>query len=393
MASERFSAELQLLLACARLEMTASDRDAAAAAIARGADWSLLVALARGHGLLPLVHKHVAAEAIDAALVPAAVRRQLSRGATTTARRNMILSREVVDVVRDLEGAGIPVATLKGPVCAQQLYGSIGLRRIGDLDFLCDRARIPDAVERFYARGYLPASGGRAAPIAELRTMHHVTLRHERARINVELHFQLFNWAGVPRVEMSDLSSRLSRVPFFGIDVLTLEAEDLLTYLCIHGAGHAWVRLEWLCGVAELVRADRVRAWSRVMGWAAAMGADRRIALAGMLVRELLGSPAFAPEVREDGGARVAAARIVSRFARAPLAPLRQPEVLALALRLDRSFGGRVARLWDMCFRPKPRDIATIPLPRGLWPLYLLLRPLRLVVEHLRPSAGRASAS
>ena len=52
-------AELDLLLACARVQMLERDRDRARTAIAKGIDWTRVVTLADAHGLLPLLHAQV----------------------------------------------------------------------------------------------------------------------------------------------------------------------------------------------------------------------------------------------------------------------------------------------------------------------------------------------
>ena len=71
--------------------------------------------------------------------------------------------------------------------------------------------------------------------------------------------------------------------------MVSLSPEDLLPVLCMHGAKHLWRRLEWICGVAELVRTRSGMNWERVMEQAHNLGNKRRLFIGLLLASALLG--------------------------------------------------------------------------------------------------------
>jgi hypothetical protein len=372
--------EVAALLACARLQLRPEDAARLEAAVARGIQWDRVVELAHLHGLAPLLHRHAVSGALP---IPPAHLPILQSLVDANARRALRISGELIAIVDACADAGLPIASLKGPVLAEQLYGNLSLRQSRDLDLLVRHADLQRLVGLLHARGYVSSSGDAAEPDnVTTQDLHHVSLRHPQRRVRIEVHYWLLRPRGRRVHGFDDIASRLQPVMFLGRQVQALAGEDLLTYLCEHGAEHAWCRLEWLVGIAELGRhVDAERAAESA--FAQDLGSTKRIRAASDLASLLLDSSAHHPN------RRFAATRIVTNRLRSE--PARVIETSAerffYGLLTDPSATAVARRHWTMVLAPSIGDRRAMPLPRWLMPLHWALRPFRLIARQIRRKA------
>jgi hypothetical protein len=370
-------------VACARLRLEPDDLARVHAAVRTGVDWARVLELAKVHGLLPLLHRHVAGRALS---LPPSADAALREQALITAGLSLQLASDLLALLRLGAEHGITVVPLKGPVLAQQVYGSVTLRRIDDLDLLLSERDLMRFVRLLNARGYQPAS--RSSPVGDdfdRENSHHVSVVDPRRRITVELHHCLLRPRARNRWSLEMIAPRLEQMQFMGYPVSVLTSEDLLVYLCEHGAEHTWCRLEWLVAVAELVRKGHVRDWTRVRRWANELGTTRRVNAALLLADELLGagSPA-GPATSERAGRAANRAIVLRRLLTDPLRTIESPpERFGYLFLTDRTIAARLRRCWTTLLTPSRADTQAFPLPRPLFPLYGVLRPVRLLARRL----------
>jgi hypothetical protein len=173
-------------------------------------------------------------------------------------------------------------------------------------------------------------------------------------------------------------------MPFMGRTVLAFTPEDLLVYLCEHGAEHSWIRLEWLVAVAELVRSGQVGDWERVTRWARELGTTRRVRAALLLANELCGVDVSAASVGHDRSAHAANEIVVGRLLADPFRSLETPaERFRYLFLTDPTPVARLRRCWTTALTPSAADVEALPLPKALFPLYGAVRPIRLAVRRL----------
>jgi hypothetical protein len=358
--------------------MRAADTERAAAT-AHGVEWNHIIALASAHGLLPLLFDHAAAGHVP---VPAEPFELLRARANANARRSLALAVELAEVLRTCARSGIAVLPLKGPVLAQQIYGSVGLRQIRDLDLLFRESDVAAAVRLLEARGYRMAP-----PPAEWarRGTHHLSGLHPERQIRIEVHHRLLMPRGARQWTLEAFEGRLDTTDFMGIAVATMRPVELFLYLCEHGANHSWSRLEWLVTLTEVAR-RHIDDWDEVWTAAAEWAALRRVRAALELADELLGqtagsgSEAGVGSAPADAWIRAANSAVVRRLARDPLRVVATPlESLAYQARTDATPGSRVRRAWRTLMVPTAEDAVMFNLPQRLWRLYYILRPFRLL--------------
>ena len=315
--------------------------------------------------------------------------------AEAVVRRNLRLTQELLAVQGQLETAGIFAVPFKGPMLAVQLYGNLALRQYHDLDFLIRPGDIGRAAEVLIARGYRPPAllttpcGARL-----LETQRHYRFTRDDGVI-VEVHWDLAPSHFPFPIDPDRVRSRVEFLPLGGRLVPTFARDDLLLLLCAHGAKHGWVRLSWIRDVAQLVRLETNSDWTAIVADAHRRGALRTLLLALLLAAELCDAPvpqAVIRRARSDATVCSLAGEVRARLA---ANPPREPagwELRRFQFRVRDRWRDRLRMLGVLIFIPGPGDWELVRLPERLYPLYYVLRPLRLLVKYLvRPVAKYAT--
>lgn len=372
-----------LLLACASTHPPPAERLQALLA-AQPLDWGRFLALARPHGLLPLAFRHLSA--VGPNTIPLAVRRQLSHHAHSTALENLRLTAQLLSLLDLLAGRGIPAVPLKGPALAASLYGDPALRPCRDLDLLLRPQDLPAAAACLARLGYArrPPPLSPAGERLFARTQCNFTFWHPGGDI-VELHWDLSLPDFPAPLRPAQIWARHGWVTLAGRQVPILAAEDLLLFLCTHGAKHRWTRLAWLCDLARLLAAHPELPWPEIEARARQAGAQRLLALGLLLAARLLDAPAPAAlldRARADRTLLVLAAEVERGLLRLPRQDLDPLYAQWFHWRVRERWPEKWRVLWAAAFTPRLADFEFWHLPDAWSALYYVLRPIRLLFKY-----------
>ena len=257
---------------------------------AEAVDWDALVHLAAFHRVAPLLYKSLRDAGPEAA--PNSAVTDLEAYVRSASSRGLLLTGELLRLLKRWEAAGIRAIPFKGPALAASLYGDPALRHFDDLDVLVREADCAAAKEVVLALGYQPR---RQNPYQQVFTL----LRGE-VEINIEVHW---DFKLVPEVHPYDPHlaaawTRCETISLGGHPALAFGPPDKLLYLCVHGSRHLWFRLQWICDVAQLLRTCPTLDWDRLMAQAKASGGQRMLFLGLSLAHDLLGAP-LPPKIEE----------------------------------------------------------------------------------------------
>lgn len=379
--------ELEVLLCCARRELDGRSLEVLRRHLASSLPWQSLRAAADQHRLTPLLHHHIANSAHDAA--PPGLLRELRDAFATNAHRSLQQTAELRNLVETFSAAGIRTVPYKGPLLAQQLYGSIALRQMGDLDVLVSARDARAARELLVEHGYQSPLANAGIPDDVLFSSDcNLVLVDPARRLIVELHWAFAAGRYAFPLSFNDAWNRSAAVQFAGIEVRAFSSDDLLLILCFHGARHMWERIEWIAGVAELLRSHTFD-WDAVTARAAQLGCRRALMLGLLLAATLLGGPVPADVLRRDRrDVERLAAVVWSSFVEqtTQLAHNRGRPFHQFQLDVQDDVRRRIRYLWHAALDPSKDEYLSIPLPRGMRGLYPLLRPIRLAGRYARPS-------
>ncbi len=274
---------------CARIHPDAATAARIRVLVGEDLDWERLLDAAPLHGIEPLLYWSLNTTCPEA--VPKAVLRRLRRHFYANAGRTLFLTGELLKLLQALQAHGIPAIPFKGPTLAAAAYGNLALRQAGDLDILIHQRDLTRAEDLFTGNGYRrrAAPAGLRKAILQKAVLWEADFVHD-AGSAIDLHWGLLPKYFAFPVSLERCWARCQAVTLSGAIVATLAPEDLLLFLCLHGAKHHWERLQWVCDIAGLVRAYPGLAWDRLMDEAAAIGARRMLLLGLFLAADLLGA-------------------------------------------------------------------------------------------------------
>jgi len=365
--------------------------------------WDCLLAMAEAHGMRPLLYRFLSSAEgnVGRTLVcpqpgqtkvrptfPDYVTAMLREFTQQNLKKNLRMSGELIHLLRLFAGQGVDVIPFKGPTLAALAYGDLGLREFGDLDLLIAKPDFMKAQELLIARGYQPEillNARQAAAFAEACNV--MAFWHAEKEISVEAH-----WGLSPKyLPFSPDFERLRRrmVPSHpgGQTVMTLSPEDLLVYLCAHGAKHAWERLIWIADVGALIHGHSNLDWGGVHDLAVEQRCERVLSLGLRLARDVAGValPARMEEfVRSDAESEKLAAKVTYRLFLDPDSSRGLGPQTLFIFKCQRRWADKIRSFARLMTTSSSADWISFPSLRRFPGLYPLLRPLRLMIKMVR---------
>jgi hypothetical protein len=355
---------------------------------AQEVDWSKVIALARVHGLTPILYCRLSG-CTD--LVPDATWRELRANYERNARQALHLTHLLYEILDCFESQGIEALPCKGPVLAETLYQNVALRQFSDLDILVrpgDVLRAKAALEKL---GYTSALALTSAQHkAYLDSGYEYSFDKGDVKSVVELQWRILPRFYAVDFDTKNLLARSTYATVAGKRVRTLRAENLFLVLCVHAAKHVWERLAWTRDVAELVDSQVVD-WNHVTREAQRLGVGRIVGITLALARDLFGAripPAMEPVLTGDRAIVPLAAQIRQGILSARESDTESVGYFRLMLRLRERWLDRMAFIARLTFTPSVGEWSSVRLPSPLFPLYRVVRMGRL----LRRLTGRLDA-
>jgi hypothetical protein len=385
--AKAYSPEAELLLCCARTSKDSETASRMTALLREDIDWLRVLELARKHRMMPLLYWHLGVGAFEA--IPTHFSEELRSSFHQNSLRNLQLTGELLRITRTFEAHTIPIVPYKGPVLAAMAYENLALREFNDLDILVHKQDVARARDLLISMGYRQQNRlAKAQEAAFLKTQREYVFARKDGTV-VELH-----WAVMPRIlsfelEPEDLWDRVSSITLGGDTVSTFSPDDTLLFLCAHGSKHFWYRLAWICDVAELIRVTETIDWERLTEHAGRLGAQRMLFLGLLLANDLIGSP-----LPQGVTEKIQSDRVVKSLATQVQGWLFQEsgkssDIFAKDLaeessfhpfrvRIRERFRDKVLYSTRTALTPTPEDWEFLTLPQPLFPLYYVLRPLRI---------------
>jgi hypothetical protein len=375
----------ELLLRASRLGTDAANTDRIEWLRNQGIDWDRLLSKAERHGVTPLLHRTLATNFAES--LPQAACARLSDRFRQNAHRNLCLTRQLLTILKLCESNGLLLVPFKGITLAVLAYGDLSLRQCGDLDLLLPRSDYRKARDLLVSLQYRPRLN--LSPRQEenyLDETGEFVFDKDAPETSIDLHTEL-----LPRYFAFTLNPlcrphEMQRLSLGGATISTMASEDLLLYLCVHGAKHWWEFLGWICDVAELIRARADLNWERVLRTSRQFRSERMLNLGLVLAHDLLGAPVpasiYSP-AKDDPLVELLALQVTRGFCRPDHRCLNGWEGFVFHTRVRDRFWDKVRYpLLSAAIQPRLADREFLQLPRQLSFLYYFIRPLRLAAKY-----------
>jgi Uncharacterised nucleotidyltransferase len=376
--------EKKLLVCCARMKLQPRLLDAVRELAARPLDWDFLLREAADNSTTPLLARHLLDYARDE--IEAARDKALREALRATTVRCLALNAQLIRLTEAFRARGLLAIPYKGPVLAAQAYGDVTLREFGDLDIVLRHRDIAKANEIMVGLGFRPRFPSTVSPrgISSIVPGEY-NYQGELGRVAVDLHTDRTLRHFPRRPDLDELAERLVPVDVGGHSVSTFAPEDQLPILCIHGAKDFWQRIIWIVDIAELIRSQAQLDWDAVMRSAEALKAQRMLRLGLALAVGLLELP-LPNEIRVRLQRDPLASSVASEIVQVHLSRRAASRSAARRFQFRRQMlEGRFAGLRysvRLAIAPAEEDWLMMRLPRPLAPLYVALRPLRLLSKY-----------
>ena len=351
--------------------------------VRRPLKWDFLLRTARLHGMLPLLDHHL--RSVPPEWVPESAARLLLDHHKSNTWRSILLSRSLIQVLKLLEEAGIQAIPIKGPLLAFSLYGDLTRRALSDLDLLVQPHQMQQVQSLLSASGYRLRKDESPLP----NRFHESFFDQEGFRI--EVHWSLLEPDLRTGLGPLNFWDRLVRRRFLGTTLQTLSNEDHLIMVAIHGRRYNWYGIRWICDAARL--ASRVELdWSRVFRPVVGSATKESILLALFLSHNLLGAslpPEVQRKIRTTARIQSLGLQVAKLLACDSDSISRDVRSLVMDCQKRSSLPRRASLLITRITKPKAVDLQAVRLPYALFPLYVPIRLLRLLLKYT--GAARSS--
>ena len=376
--------EKELLACCARTRIDPASTKKIVALLNENLDWAYVLDQAEENSVIPLLGRQL--QALPVGAVPPLVLERLKDACRANTIRCLFLTAELTKIFDLFHSRGIRAIAYKGPALAMQAYGDMTLRQFEDLDIIVRQGDLPRANEVMLGLGYLPrfdwiVSSGVPSSIIPGE----YNYRDEKRRIMVELHTEL-TLRHFPEVaNLEDFSSRLTLVKLNDREIYTFSVEDALIILSLHGTKDFWERLSWITDISELIQRHPNLDWSVTLERANVLQTERMLHVALLLAINLMNTP-----LPEEILHRLRSDRTANELASEVWAALMRRNYISLNAKGRFNFRRRMLpgtlHGWRYAVRlsvvPAEEDYEMIRLPAILSPLYIALRPLRLLRKY-----------
>jgi hypothetical protein len=356
--------ESEFLIAATRF-FVGSSAEADLDELEQAVDWITFIPLAIRHGVLGMLPKPPGRE----------FREQV--------REQFALTAELLRLLPLFEAQRLPVVPLKGPVLATTIYGDVGVRASSDLDLLIHKQDVRRTHDLLLSEGYrlhsiLPWPGDLRNKESEL------SFEREDGGVRVDLHWSLIPEYLPQPVNEERLWTNLQPTQLGGREVMSLGDEDLLLFLCCHGAKHLWERLSWICDTAKFIQVRPDLDWDRVMRSASEQHCTRFLLLGLAVAENMLGGavPKAILELAHRDEIVQSRTRLVSArlFSGAP-SPPPGTEQVRFNLPLIETIQGRIRYIHGMILAPTAAEFRVLQVPVFLYGIYYPFRAVRLCLK------------
>jgi hypothetical protein len=365
---------MALFLACARSCFDPAASQAIRQLLQAPIQWSHFLDLPYRHGLLSYVNTALASQE-DA--VPDEIRATLRNDSRHFTMRGLLLTSELVRLTQHLSEAGIKVIAYKGPALAKVLYGGAGKRHFNDLDLLIDEPGLPRVRETLLSQGYRSR--------LELEWEH--SFARDDTGIHVDVHWAFAHPSLHFNLPFDGVWQRRRMLTIGGKSIATLGYEDTLIVQCINAAKDDWASLGQIFEIGQMTSAHDLD-WTVLSEQAKTVGCTRIVLIGLSLASQLFTAPipVSATEVLgSDKSVQQLSAEIAGRFILPTEASSKVMQVDRLRARSRERLRERLPHYLPMLKRtlmPNEKDFEFLPLPSLLFPLYFIIRPIRLTRKH-----------
>ncbi|EIF51213.1 nucleotidyltransferase family protein [Sulfurovum sp. AR] len=396
--------ELLFLIACCQIDPSEDDINFIFSYLnAEELELNTLISLANQHGILPLIYKtikHLSHPELNSdtlvikmkegcsdnlnaqrSTLNTEILTELKAHYMSISHRNMLMSAELIRIMKLLKENNIEALAFKGPVLSQMAYGDITLRQYADLDVLTRKEDIYKIDTLLKEEGYQRLLD--ITPTQEkvyIQYAHDIGFIHPNKSVHFEMHWSLLDKDYPMQVDLEDFWKETQEVKLNSYPIDTFSNENLLIYLCIHGSKHLWERIEWIKDIDLLIRKNEIN-WAKVIEKSKGTGFEKMIFLGFSLCTTLFATPL--PPVIQEQIKKYQQLDILSDVVleswQTPKSTFQKTKT---RLKLFPGIKEQLLYLHKIILKPSFNEYWYVDLPKGLYWIYYFIRPYLLIKKY-----------
>jgi len=205
---------------------------------------------------------------------------------------NMLLTSELIKVMKVLEENDINAIAFKGPTLAQLAYGDVTLRQYVDLDVLVEKNNLEKAYDLFLTRSYSSEIDKKFIKNnLFIEKNSDIQFIENKKNILFELHWKLFRNKFSNTQNNINIYTEIQSININNSSINVFKNELLIVYLCMHGSKHKWERIEWIVDIDKLLRKVEDINWKLVVEISKKYNCNKMLNLGILLSHKLFNTP------------------------------------------------------------------------------------------------------
>ena len=351
-------------------------------------DTQELIPLAIQHGILPLVYKTLKYLGTKHLMVNTEILSELKAHYMRISQRNMLMSAELIRIVKLLKDNGIEALAFKGPTLSQMAYGDITLRQFGDLDILIrerDRFKMMDLLIQSQYTPEIDLKESTKKTFFD--SVNVIGLYQTSIGVLVEIHWELLSKNYAIDWEEQNLWKKQESVAINKKIIPVLPVEQQLLYLCVHGSKHLFERLEWICDIDRSIRTHTDIDWVYLVNEADKLGIRRMLFFGLSLSQQFFSLPLpkqIEKAIAEDKDIPKLISKVIEINFSETSKKGKSYSSFGLLWSMRENLSDQLRFAWRGLFAPKFDDFLFIQLPKQLAFLYPVIRPFRLITKYFK---------
>lgn len=348
-------------------------------------DWDYLLQLAQYHGMqVPL---YFALSKLDENLVPAEVLQTLKNVYFENGKQNISLLVELLKLIKYFEERDVSIIPFKGPILSYSLYNNYSVRPPGDMDILVRPDDVLPIVEYLKKLGFQeenPISRNQLIALIKISRQNRINLVNPKNKLIIEIHWRFYISDIIGKKDTDFIWKHTYRSEINNADISVFNPEITLLFLCFHLYKHNWGRLNWIRDLSKFIQNNPQLDWDWIILHADKFGGTKILLVSLQIARKFLNF-SVPPQLDFISMDNKYSSDILNQLNVEPTKPALELEIG------DENFGirsrflikpkmrNRILQFLKFSFMPNYFDISSVDLPSFLYPLYYLIRPLRLI--------------
>ena len=327
------------------------------------------------HGVFPLVYH--ALKNYDK-LITDDILKSMKTHNRNIAQQNMLMTAELLNIMKLLEKNNIESIAFKGPTLSQMAYGDITLRQYSDLDILIHKDDVYKVYELFkkdYTRSL-------ELTVSQEKTWfkyaHDLGLTSANGT-HIEFHWRMLD---------SDHPINLNDINFYtSTETTTIKSnsmtiisnEEFLIYLCVHGSKHMFERVEWVVDIDRFIRTQSID-WNKINNLIKNKNYQKFVYLGLELAKELFSTPLINTDNYTSNDVEVVKQHTYNLWNQK--LSFNNKNNMKYMLKLFNTQFDKISYIHKIYFKPTFTEYWYINLPKPLYFLYYPIRQYLLIKKY-----------